>query len=144
MPAWVQEGYKEFYKRLPTDLAPKLVELPLAARHKNADLNKVKEQEGQAILGAIPASYKKVMLDVQGKAWSTEQLAQQLEHWRMEGSDISFVIGGPDGLSGPCLAAADQKWSLSNLTLPHPLVRIVFIEQLYRAWTITQNHPYHK
>lgn len=138
------EGYQEFYKRLPGDLAPKLIELPLAIRNKNADISKIKEQEGQAILTAIPSGFKKVMLDVKGKAWSTEQLAEQLAAWRMDGSDVSFVIGGPDGLSEACLQVADAKWSLSNLTLPHPLVRIVFIEQLYRAWSILQNHPYHK
>jgi len=144
MPKWVQEGYGEFNKRLPAELTPKLVELPLAARAKNADLNKVREQEGMAILNAIPQGHKKVMLEVTGKAWSTENLAEKIASWQMEAVDVSFVIGGPDGLSSQCLAAADEKWSLSNLTLPHPLVRIVFIEQLYRAWSILQNHPYHK
>jgi 23S rRNA (pseudouridine1915-N3)-methyltransferase len=84
------------------------------------------------------------MLEVRGKNWSTEELSHQLAEWRMDGHNVSFVIGGPDGLSQTCLDQADAKWSLSNLTLPHPLVRIVFVEQLYRAWTILQNHPYHK
>lgn len=144
MPAWVQQGYQEFSKRLPGDLTPRLVEVPLAPRHKNTDPAKACEQEGQAILAAIPRGQVKIMLDLKGQAWSTEDLARQLAKWRMDGADLSFVIGGPDGLSEACRQAADVKWSLSNLTLPHPLVRVVFIEQLYRAWSLLQNHPYHK
>lgn len=144
MPSWVQQGYEEFNKRLPKSLSPQLVELPLAHRGKNVDLKKVKEEEGHAIANAIAPNFVKVYLDVKGKPWSTEQLAGQLESWQMEGVNVAFVIGGPDGFSKQCLDQADFKWSMSNLTLPHPLVRIVFIEQLYRAWTILQNHPYHK
>ena len=85
-----------------------------------------------------------VALEVTGKRLSTEVLARQLENWQMSGDNYSFVIGGPDGLSSECLERADYRWSLSDLTLPHPLVRVVLIEQLYRAWTITVNHPYHR
>lgn len=144
MPSWVQQGYDEYAKRLPGELKPKLIELPLAHRGKSADIGKAREAEGEAILQASPPGFKKVVLDVGGKAWSTAQLAQQLATWRMSGVDLSFVIGGPDGLSPACKRAADATWSLSNLTLPHPLVRIVFIEQWYRAYTILHNHPYHK
>ncbi len=144
MPAWVQAGYEEFNKRLPKELTPQLVELPLAQRSKNSDLRKVKALEGQAILNAMPKPTTKVFLDVKGKPWSTETLAENLKQWQMAGQDLAFVIGGPDGFDEECLLHADAKWSMSNLTLPHPLVRIVFIEQLYRAWTILQNHPYHK
>lgn len=144
MPAWVQAGYTEFLKRLPKNLVPQLLELPLAHRGKSTDLTKVREEEGQAILAAIPPNYVKVFLEVKGEPWSTEQLAERIERWQMSGVNLAFVIGGPDGLSPACLAQADVKWSMSNLTLPHPLVRIVFIEQLYRAWSILQNHPYHK
>lgn len=144
MPAWVQTGFQEYAKRLPRELAPHLVEIPIGHRPKNGVVAEAIKTEGEAILQAIPAGYKAVMLDVQGKAWSTEQLAEQLAVWRMEGDNLSFVIGGPDGLSAPCLNRADAKWSLSRLTLPHPLVRIVWIEQLYRAWTLLQGHPYHK
>ncbi len=83
-------------------------------------------------------------LDVKGKTWSTEQLSQQLQGWQQDGRDVSLLIGGPDGLSDACLKRADQCWSLSALTFPHPLVRIVMAEQLYRAWTILQHHPYHR
>ncbi len=83
-------------------------------------------------------------LDVLGKPWSTETLAQRLSDWQMNGRNVSLLVGGPDGLSRACLDRADMKWSLSALTLPHPLVRVVLAEQLYRAWTITVNHPYHR
>ena len=85
-----------------------------------------------------------IALDVKGKAWSTEQLAEQMADWRMSGNNYCLLIGGPDGLAPQCLAQAHMRWSLSALTLPHPLVRILVIEQLYRACSILQNHPYHK
>jgi 23S rRNA (pseudouridine1915-N3)-methyltransferase len=144
MPAWVQSGYDEYAKRLPKELMPNLVEIPLGNRGKNTGVQDAMRQEGDAILQVVPSSSTMIALDVQGKAWSTEQLAEQLARWRMEGENLAFVIGGPDGFSPHCLSRANARWSLSNLTLPHPVVRILLIEQLYRAWTILQNHPYHK
>lgn len=144
MPLWVTAGYQEYAKRLPRELTPQLVEIPLAARMKNARIDELKEVEGRAILHAIPNGATKIMLDVKGRPWSTEELAEALSRWQMDGRDLAFVIGGPDGLSQSCLNSAEVTWSLSNLTLPHPLVRIVFIEQLYRAWSLLSNHPYHK
>ena len=85
-----------------------------------------------------------VALDVIGRTLSTEKLASKLADWQMNGRDVCLIIGGPDGLSAECLARADMRWSLSDLTLPHPLVRIVLMEQMYRAWTINANHPYHR
>ena len=144
MPAWVQQGYQEYAKRLPRELHPKLVELSLGGRGKKNSSREAVEQEGQQMLAAIPPSHHVVALDVEGEAWSTEALARHMENWRMSGRDLSLLIGGPDGLAADCLTRAQQKWSLSALTLPHPLVRVVLIEQIYRAWTILQNHPYHK
>ncbi len=144
MPSWVLQGYQEYAKRLPKELAPQLIEINSGHRSKKSSMDESMRQESAAILQAIPQNNVKVMLDLQGVPWSTEQLAEQLEGWRMSGVNLSFVIGGPDGYHPDCLAQADVKWRLSNLTLPHPLVRIVFIEQLYRAWTILQKHPYHK
>ncbi len=144
MPGWVTAGFSEYTKRLPRELSPQLVELPLAARLKNANVEQIKEAEGEAIMQVITKGALRIMLDVKGRPWGTEELAQQLRQWQMTGKDLAFVIGGPDGLSQNCLNTASERWSLSNLTLPHPLVRIIFIEQLYRAWTILQNHPYHK
>jgi 23S rRNA (pseudouridine1915-N3)-methyltransferase len=100
--------------------------------------------EGDQILKAISPADRVIALDVQGKRISTAQLAGQLAAWQMSGDNYSLLIGGPDGLSPGCLARADHCWSLSDLTLPHPLVRVLLAEQLYRAWTITVNHPYHR
>ncbi len=144
MPDWVEAGYAEYAKRMPRDLVIEMIELPLAQRTKNSDIAKATEKEGEAMLATIGKGEQVIALDVKGKSWSTEQLAENLASWKMSGSNFCLLIGGPDGLAQTCLAAASVKWSLSPLTLPHPLVRIVVIEQLYRACTILQNHPYHK
>jgi len=143
MPAWVKQGYDEYAKRLPRDLCG-IVELPLATRSKNNSVDNIKIQEGENILAAIAVKQHVVALDVKGKSLSTEALANKLSGWQMDGQNITILIGGPEGLSQACLERANERWSLSAMTLPHPLVRIVLIEQLYRAWTILQNHPYHK
>lgn len=144
MPSWVSQGYQEYAKRLPKELQPKLIELPLATRSKTTNVEKIKSQEGRQICETLSKGERLIALDVLGKPISTEQLANKLEQWQMQGDDISITIGGPDGLSPQCKQRASELWSLSACTLPHPLVRVVLIEQLYRAWTITQNHPYHK
>ncbi|HTF85035.1 23S rRNA (pseudouridine(1915)-N(3))-methyltransferase RlmH [Cellvibrio sp. ARAG 10.3] len=144
MPGWVEQGYAEYAKRLPRDCAVELVELPLAQRGKNTDIARAMEKEGEDMLAAIGKGEQVIALDVKGKAWSTEQLAEQMADWRMSGNNYCLLIGGPDGLAPQCLAQAHMRWSLSALTLPHPLVRILVIEQLYRACSILQNHPYHK
>ncbi len=144
MPDWVEQGYAEYAKRMPRECLVDLIELPLAQRTKNTDIAKAMEKEGESMLASIGKGEQVIALDVQGKPWSTEQLAQNLSHWKMSGTNYCLLIGGPDGLAPEALRAATAKWSLSPLTLPHPLVRIVVIEQLYRACTILQNHPYHK
>lgn len=144
MPDWVEAGYAEYAKRLPRDLQVEMVELPLAVRSKNTDIQKAMEKEGEAMMAAIGKNEQVIALDVGGKAWSTSQLAENLAAWKMSGDNFCLLIGGPDGLSPAVLQMAAIKWSLSPLTLPHPLVRIVLIEQLYRASSILQNHPYHK
>ena len=144
MPSWVTEGYQEYAKRLPADMQLVLQELPLGFRGKSSDTAKAMQKEGEAMLAAIAPGDRVVALDVQGKAWSTEHLAEQCANWRMSGQNISLLVGGPNGLAPAALARADQRWSLSPLTLPHPLVRVLLSEQLYRAWTLLNNHPYHK
>lgn len=144
MPGWVEQGYAEYAKRLPRDCTVELVELPLGPRGKSSSTAIAMEREGQAMMAAIGKGDRVVALEVNGKAWSTEQLAAKLDDWRMSGANYSLLIGGPDGLAPECLALAESKWSLSALTLPHPVVRIVVIEQLYRAYSILHNHPYHK
>lgn len=144
MPSWVVEGYREYTKRLPRECSLQLVEIPPAKRHKSLSAEQARQQEGQAILAALPKDCSVVALDVRGKPWSTETLATQLDDWLVSGRDVALLVGGPDGLSDACLERADQRWSLSALTYPHALVRIVLAEQLYRAWTISTGHPYHR
>jgi 23S rRNA (pseudouridine1915-N3)-methyltransferase len=144
MPAWVEQGITEYTRRLPRELQVLWREIPLARRGKDVSAASVCAAEGEQILKAIPAGERVVALDVQGKRVSTEELARQLSAWQMSGDNYNVLIGGPDGLSPACLARADLCWSLSDLTLPHPLVRVLLAEQLYRAWTITVNHPYHR
>ena len=144
MPRWVTEGVAEYTVRLPRELRLEWCEIALARRGKDSRAEQLRQREGEQILKAIPAGDRVIALDVQGKALSTEQLAHELRDWQMSGDNFSLLIGGPDGLSPECLQRADRRWSLSALTLPHPLVRILLAEQLYRAWTITVNHPYHR
>ncbi len=144
MPPWVEQGYGEYAKRLPPECRLNLIEIASAKRGKNVDVSRLMRDEGQRILAALPKGCRVVALEVNGKSWSTEQLADQLEGWLQQGSDLALLVGGPDGLDPACRERADQLWSLSPLTLPHPLVRVVLAEQLYRAWTILQNHPYHR
>tara|TARA_R110002072_G_scaffold95250_2_gene210111 strand:- start:40176 stop:40646 length:471 start_codon:yes stop_codon:yes gene_type:complete len=144
MPAWISEGVQEYTRRMPSELKLLWREIPLSRRGKDISVQKVCEAEGKQILKSIPAGDKVIALDVEGRRLSTVTLAQQLDSWQMSGDNYSIVIGGPDGLSIACLERAAQRWSLSDLTLPHPLVRVLLAEQLYRAWTITVNHPYHR
>jgi 23S rRNA (pseudouridine1915-N3)-methyltransferase len=144
MPRWVQEGYQEYAKRLPPECNLKLVEIAPGHRGKSADIRRTVKDEGERMLKAIPKGCRVVVLDVIGKSWSTEQLSTQLGQWMSGGSDIALLVGGPEGLAEACLERADGRWSLSALTLPHPLVRVIISEQLYRAWSLLQNHPYHR
>ena len=143
MPSWVETGFEEYRKRMPAELKLDLIEIPLSSKGKGSS-NQSKETQGQAILKIVNKQDRVIALDVLGKSMTTETLATQLANWQMNGQDICLLIGGPDGLSTDCLERADMKWSLSDLTLPHPLVRILLMEQLYRAWTINKNHPYHR
>jgi len=144
MPSWVTHGYNEYAKRLPRDMTLELIELPLGARGKNADVQRAIQKESAAILSSIDKTDHVIALEVKGHNWSTEKLAQNMERWQMDGLTVVLLVGGPDGLSDACRARANQQWSLSALTLPHPIVRLLLSEQIYRAWTVTQNHPYHR
>ena len=144
MPSWVNEGYQEYAKRFPPSCTFELLEIPAEKRNKQSDIQRLTEREGQKILSFIKPGNRIIALDVKGQSWSTEQLAKHLKNWHLEGRNTDILIGGPDGLAPECLQKAEIKWSLSPLTLPHPLVRIVLIEQFYRALSILQNHPYHR
>ncbi len=144
MPHWVDEGYREYARRMPGECSLKLVEIPPGHRGKSADIARTLKIEGERILKAVPKGCLMLALDVKGKSWSTEQLSEQMARWMVDGRDLALLIGGPEGLSAPCLQRADGHWSLSPLTLPHPLVRVLLAEQIYRAWSILRHHPYHR
>jgi 23S rRNA (pseudouridine1915-N3)-methyltransferase len=144
MPSWIVEGYQEYAKRLPRECRLQLTEIPLGKRHKSRTAAQAKQQEGQAMLAALPKDCTVIALDVGGNSWRTEDLARYLGDWLGSGRDVALLVGGPDGLSASCLERADRRWSLSALTYPHSLVRIVLAEQLYRAWTLNTGHPYHR
>ncbi|MCC4264987.1 23S rRNA (pseudouridine(1915)-N(3))-methyltransferase RlmH [Oceanimonas baumannii] len=144
MPAWVTTGFQEYQRRFPRDMPLELIEIAAGKRGKNADIDRILHKEGEQMLAAISKSARIVTLDIPGKPWTTEQLAEQLTRWQHDGRDVAILIGGPEGLAPACKAAAEQSWSLSPLTLPHPLVRVVAAESLYRAWSINNNHPYHR
>lgn len=144
MPTYVEMGFKEYAKRLPAVCSLNLIEIPLRKRSKNADIVRLQRQEGEQMLAAIPQGAYVIALDERGKMWSSPQLSKQLAHWMQDYSRVALLVGGPEGLSAACLQQAQQHWSLSALTLPHQLVRIVVAEQLYRAWTLLNNHPYHR
>ena len=143
-PAWVAQGFAEYQKRLSHWLPFELVEVTPGLRGKHRDAQRAIEDEGQRVLAALPKGAHIVALEVTGKQHSSEQLAQRLEHWRGQGRDLAFLIGGPEGHSPDVLAAAHETWSLGPLTLPHMLARLVVAEQLYRAAAMLANHPYHR
>ena len=144
MPGWVEAGYKEYSRRLGADVKLELVEIALGKRSKGSDINRLQEKEAGQMLAAVGAGDLVVTMEVMGNAWSTEKLADNMAAWQHSGRNVSMLVGGPEGLHASCLAKADLRWSLSPLTLPHPLVRVVLAEQVYRAWSILHNHPYHK
>lgn len=144
MPAWVEAGFAEYHKRMPREITVEVKELALGNRGKNQSSSAAIADEGKRMLSAIDEKDWVIALDLTGKSWSTPNLSRELERWKMDGVNLSILIGGPDGLAKECLNRAQQKWSLSALTLPHPVVRVVLMEQLYRAETILNNHPYHK
>jgi 23S rRNA (pseudouridine1915-N3)-methyltransferase len=142
-PAWVQEGYREYATRLRGGCRLDLVELPLG-RRRAADIQRAIIDEGRRLLAALPSNAHAVALEVGGQPWDTAALGQRLEAWTALGRPIAVLIGGPDGLSDECLERSAERWSLSRLTLPHGLVRVVVAEALYRAWSVRQGHPYHR
>lgn len=144
MPKWVSTGCEEYLRRFPSDVSVSIIEIPPGKRGKNADIPRILEKEGDLMLKAVKKGNRIVTLEVTGKPWTTPQLANNLTAWMHDGRDVSLLVGGPEGLAPACVQAAEQRWSLSPLTLPHPMVRVILAESLYRAWSLTQNHPYHR
>ena len=144
MPAWIRQGFEDYQGRFPRHITLSLREVTMPERTSNSDLLKLKEEEGDRLLARVNGDELVIALDEGGKQWSSRELAAELVEWQQDKRDISLLIGGPDGLSRQCLDRANKTWSLSRLTLPHMLVRVLIAEQLYRAFAITQNHPYHR
>lgn len=144
MPKWVETAFEEYQRRFPKDCSLELIEIPAGKRGKNADIARILNQEGEKMLAQVPNSNRVVTLEVTGKPWDTHQLAKQLDSWQMDGRNVSLLVGGPEGLAPECIQRSEQKWSLSPLTLPHPMVRVILAESLYRAWSLNNNHPYHR
>lgn len=144
MPDWVVQGSKDYTKRFNDGIQLKIIEIPLIRRSKSSDLNRILEKESTLMKEAIPHGARIIALDIEGKSYSSEDLALKITQLQQISSHFCFLIGGPEGLSQEVLKLCDERWSLSKLTLPHPLVRIILLETLYRAWSIINNHPYHK
>ncbi|MCF7968751.1 MAG: 23S rRNA (pseudouridine(1915)-N(3))-methyltransferase RlmH [Methylococcaceae bacterium] len=144
MPTWVTEGFQDYVKRLPRECELVLREIAPGKRGKNADLARIREEEGERVMASLSRDDYVIALEVGGKLWDTVQLSNQVKDWMQEGRRIALLVGGPEGLSDACRARANQLWSLSSLTLPHPIVRIIVAEQIYRAWSLLNNHPYHR
>lgn len=146
MPSWVNTAFQDYAKRLQHDCRLQLIEVALAKRDKQSEQNRARAlaKEAQAIEKALPKNAYQIHLEVTGKHYSSEHLAQRLQVWQQLGQNIAIIIGGPDGIPTSLRQQANEQWSLSALTLPHPLVRVVLAEALYRAWSINQGHPYHR
>ncbi len=144
MPDWIAQGFREYAGRFPPALGLELRELPPGDRGRGGDPSRACAVEGKRLLEAVPKGARMVALDVEGRQETTPQVSRRLAGWMQDGQDVAFLVGGADGLAADVLDASHDRWSLSPLTLPHMLVRVVLAEQLYRAWTILENHPYHR
>lgn len=144
MPGWVADGFDEYARRMPPELRVELRELKPELRSGGRGAESVMAAERVRIEAALPKGARLVALDERGRDWTSMQLAQALPGWQQDGRDVAFVIGGADGLDPELKARADLLLRISSLTLPHGMVRVLLAEQLYRAWSITQNHPYHR
>ncbi len=144
MPSWVEQGFLEYQKRLVGECHLILTEIPAEKRKSRNSVQRLMKIEGDKIMGAVPRTAHVVALDMNGTQWGTIEVAAALSRWMSLGKNITLLIGGPEGLSEDCRAKANETWSLSRLTFPHPMVRIIVAEQLYRGWSMLRNHPYHK
>lgn len=144
MPQWVEEGFREYIRRLPPECRFELRELPLVHRTHSCPAPKARELEGRAMLAALPKKARVIALDERGREFSSAELGARWSTWENMGQDLVLLTGGPDGLADACRERADELWSLSRLTLPHTLVRVVLAECLYRAFSIARGLPYHR
>lgn len=143
LPGWVEQGCDEYLRRMPREVTPRFVNLPLARRGRQP-ADAWKQREAEQILPKLAPDACNLALDETGEPWSSHDWSRQLEGWMRQQPRVNLVIGGPDGLAAAVLERCRHRVSLGRLTLPHGLVRVVLVEQLYRAWTILQGHPYHR
>lgn len=143
MPKWIEEGFSDYLERLPREVKLELVEIGVEHRGKNADIARLREAEGEKLLKAAGES-RLIVFDERGEMPDTMGWSKALKGWMQDGRDVAFLVGGPDGHAPAVLARADARWSLSKMTFPHALVRVIVAEQLYRAWSVLANHPYHR
>ena len=141
---WERDGYREYARRMPPQLPLELHEVAPSKRAKGVSAERGIDDEARRLLAAVPGGARVVALDERGAAWTTLELAHRIEGWMRDGRALALLVGGADGLAPACIEAAEHRWSLSPLTLPHGLARIVVAEQLYRASTIHRGHPYHR
>ncbi len=144
MPDWITAGFNEYAKRMPREAKIELIKIKPEPRTTGKTTLQIMEAEAQRILAALPQNCLRIALDERGAQPDTKQLAAQMQVWMREGRDIAFIIGGADGLADSVKKAAQQVLALSSLTLPHAFVRVMLAEQLYRAYSLMHNHPYHR
>lgn len=144
MPQWVEMATSDYLKRIQEYANVNLIEIPLEKRAKSGSNDKQRQKEADKVIQSLPKSAKIIALEIEGKSYTSTALSEHLEQISIQHSHLCFIIGGPEGIHQDVLKACDAKWSLSELTLPHPLVRVLLIETLYRAFSIRANHPYHK
>ncbi len=143
VPTWVSEGYQSYIKRLPKEMSISLKEIPTPKRSLQ-NLDSCLALEAKQLLAAIPKNAYVIALDEHGESWDTMMCAEKIKHWQMQGYTLCLLIGGPDGFHASIHACVQTKWSLSKLTLPHALIRVILAEQFYRAFTVLNKHPYHR
>lgn len=144
MPRWVVEGVDAYQKRLPPHIKLEIEEVPPGSRSARGAAASAMRKEAEALLKRAARAERVIALDERGKEWTSVELGRRMSEWQENASSVALMIGGPDGLADDCRQRAHETWSLSRLTLPHGLVRVVVAEQIYRAWTILQGHPYHR
>lgn len=144
MPRWAGDACADYQSRFPPHCPLRIKAVPTPRRGRNADISRLRDKEYQSLAACVPKSAFTVALEETGKTWTTAALAERLAAWMHTEKDVALMIGGPDGLAPAALDAAREKWSLSRLTLPHALVRVIVVEQLYRALSILEDHPYHR
>ena len=143
-PSWVEQGVNEYITRMPRECSINIVTVATTKRAKNISIPQAQQREQELLLKVSPKNSFRVALDENGKSWSTLDLANKLQSWMQHSPNVILYIGGPDGFTQDFLEKVDLVWSLSLLTMPHMLVRLLLVEQIYRAWTVTQGHPYHR